>query len=130
MIKRIVIPAEDEGGLNSRLSEHFGRAPYFVVVDLDENNNILSVQVVPTAGEHFSGMSRPADNILKFRPNAIITHGMGPRTLSVFQNAGIAVLRANANIVREVIEAYRQDTPEELTEGCYSARYTPQNKRV
>lgn len=97
---------------------------------MDENNNILSVQVAPNTGEHFSGMGRPADNILKFKPNAIITHGMGPRALSIFQNAGIAVPRANANTVREVIKAYRQDTLEELTEGCRRARLTPQNKRV
>lgn len=123
MTERIVVPAEDESGLNARLSEHFGKAPYFIVVDLDENNNILNVQVVPNAGEHFCGMSRPADNILKLKPNAIITYGMGPRALSIFQSAGIAVLRANADTVGEVIEAYKLGILEELTEGCYHAHH-------
>ena len=39
MTKRIVIPTEDKSGLEAHLAEHFGRAPYYTIVDLDENNN-------------------------------------------------------------------------------------------
>jgi len=120
--ERIVIPAEDGNGLNARLSEHFGRAPYFVIVDLEEGN-ISNVQVVPNEGEHFGGFGRPPDRILQLRPNAVITFGMGPRALSIFQEARVAVLRANSTIVKEVIEAYRQDKLEELTEGCRHAHH-------
>ena len=122
-MERVVIPAEDGSGLNARLSEHFGRAPYFIVVDLDENSNVLSVQTVRNIGEHFGEVGRPAENILRLRPNAIITYGMGPRALSIFQNARITVLRANADIVKEVLEAYRRGLLEELTEGCYRAQH-------
>jgi predicted Fe-Mo cluster-binding NifX family protein len=48
---------------------------------------------------------------------------MGPRALSIFQAAGIAVLKANAETVREVVEAYKQDKLEELTEGCSHAHH-------
>jgi len=120
--ERIVIPAEDGNGLNARLSEHFGRAPYFIIVDLEEGN-ISNVQVVPNESEHFGGFGRPSDRILQFRPNAVITFGMGPRALSIFQEARVAVLRANSTIVKEVIEAYRQDKLEELTEGCRHAHH-------
>jgi len=126
--ERIVIPAEDENGLNARLSEHFGRAPYFIIVELEEGN-VAKVQVVPNEGEHFGGFGRPADRILQLRPNAVITYGMGPRALSVFQEAGIAVLRANADTVKEVVEAYRQDRLEELTEGCHRARHRKDEDR-
>jgi predicted Fe-Mo cluster-binding NifX family protein len=44
MTKRIVIPVEDERGLEARVAEHFGRAPFFAVVDLDENGKILSTK--------------------------------------------------------------------------------------
>ncbi|MDQ1281302.1 MAG: Dinitrogenase iron-molybdenum cofactor biosynthesis protein, partial [Thermoproteota archaeon] len=36
MTVRIVIPTIDENGLDAQLSEHFGRAPYFTIVDLGE----------------------------------------------------------------------------------------------
>jgi predicted Fe-Mo cluster-binding NifX family protein len=81
--ERIVIPAEDENGLNARLSEHFGRAPYFIIVEL-EDGSVTSVQVVPNESEHFGGFGLPSDRILQVRPNAIITYGIGPRALSIF----------------------------------------------
>jgi predicted Fe-Mo cluster-binding NifX family protein len=121
--ERVVIPAEDGSGLNARLSEHFGRAPYFIVVELDEDGNVSSIQAVPNESEHFGGFGRPPDRILQFKPNAVITYGMGPRALSIFQEAGVAVLKANADTVKEVIEAYRHDRLEELTEGCHHARH-------
>ena len=123
MAVRIVIPVEDESGLNARLSEHFGRAPYFAVIDLDENGNVLSQKSIPNLSEHFGGTGRPPDRILQLQPNALITYGMGPRALGIFQNARVAVLRANADTVKEIIAAYNRDELVELTEGCHHARH-------
>jgi predicted Fe-Mo cluster-binding NifX family protein len=120
---RIVIPVLDESGLNARLSEHFGRAPYFAVIELDENGRILNQRTVSNVGEHFGGSGRRADFILQLKPNAIITYGMGPRGLNIYQSVRVAVLRANANTVKEVIAAYNKDELEELTEGCHQARH-------
>ncbi len=119
--KRIVVPTEDENGLKARLCEHFGRAPYFTVVELEDDGRISSFQAVPNESEHFGGTGRPPDRILRFRPHALITYEMGPRALSIFQQARVAVLRANANIVEELIEAYKEDKLEELTEGWHHA---------
>jgi predicted Fe-Mo cluster-binding NifX family protein len=123
MKNRIVIPVSSEGGLNARLSEHFGRAPYFAVIDIDENGQISNQQTIPNTSEHFGGAGRPPDRILQFKPDALITYGMGPRALNIFQAARVAVLRANASTVRDVITAYNQDELEELTEGCHHARH-------
>jgi len=120
---RIVVPAVDQSGLNSQLAEHFGRAPCFAVVDLDENDQVSNVKTVPNVGEHAGGRGQTHDNILELQPNAIIVYGMGPRGLSTFQSAGVAVLKANANTVKEVIAAYKDDKLQELTEGCHHARH-------
>ena len=123
MKERIVIPAEDGNGLDAKLSEHFGRAPYFIVVELNEDGSIVNFQAVPNESEHFGGFGRPPDRLLQLEPSAVITYDMGPRALSIFQAAGVAVLRANTGTVKEVVEAYRQDRLEELTEGCHHARH-------
>lgn len=123
MSVEIVIPVEDANGLNARLSQHFGRAPYFVVVELSEDGEVLDLQMVPNKSEHFGGMGRPSENIMRLRPNAVITYGMGPRALGMFQNANIAVLQANKYIVKDLIEAYKRDELVELTEGCHHARH-------
>jgi predicted Fe-Mo cluster-binding NifX family protein len=120
---RIVVPTVSQEGLNAHLAEHFGRAPYFAVVDLNENGEITDVKTVSNVG-HFTGRAgQPHDVVLGLQPNAIIVYGMGRRGIASFQNAGIAVLRANANTISEVIEAYKENKLQELTEGCHDARH-------
>jgi predicted Fe-Mo cluster-binding NifX family protein len=120
---RVIVPAEDQKGLNARLAEHFGRAPYYAVVDFDENGKVADVKTVTNVGEHAGGMGYSHDHILEYQPKAIIVYGMGPRGLITFQNAGVAVLKANANTVGEVVAAYREDKLQELTEGCEHAHH-------
>jgi predicted Fe-Mo cluster-binding NifX family protein len=120
---RVIVPVEDQKGLNARLAEHFGRAPYYAVVDFDENGKVANVKTVPNIGEHAGGMGYSHDNILEYQPKAIIVYGMGPRGLMSFQNARVAVLKANANTVGEVVAAYREDKLQELTEGCEHAHH-------
>ena len=120
---KLVMPVEDTNDLSARLSRHFGRAPYFAAVELDENGRVVGIKMVPNRSEHFGGKGRPPDIIMSLRPTAVITYGMGPRALSLFQNANIAVLQANSPIIRELIEAYNRDELVELTEGCHQAKH-------
>jgi predicted Fe-Mo cluster-binding NifX family protein len=120
---RVVLPVVDEIGLNAQVAEHFGRAPYFAVVELDDDGNVLNIKTVPNVGEHAGGMGQTHDHIVELKPDAIIVYGMGPRGLSVFQDAGVAVLKANTNTVTGNIAAYNEDTLQELTEGCHHAHH-------
>jgi len=121
---KITIPVEDANGLNSRLSQHFGRAPYFAAVELDENGKVLDIKIVPNKSEHFGGMGKPPEIIFSLGSNAIITYGMGPRALNMFQKANVAVLQTNKSLVKDIIEAYNKDELVELTEGCHHAKHT------
>ena len=123
MPDRIIVPAASQEGLKANLAEHFGRAPYFAVVDLNDNGDVANVKTVPNVGEHVGGMGYTHDHILELQPNAIVVYGMGPRGLNTFQSTGVAVLRANANTVGEVIAAYKDDKLQELTEGCQHAHH-------
>ena len=123
MTIRIVVPVLDDQGLNAQLSQHFGRAPYFAVVDISEDGHVLGQKTIANVSEHFGGIGRPPDRILQLKPDALITYGMGPRALSIFQTARVAVLRTNAITVQDVITLYTNDMLEELTEGCHQARH-------
>lgn len=120
---RLVMPVEDTNDINARLSQHFGRAPYFAALELDEQGKVVDLQMVPNRSEHFGGIGRPPDIILSLKPNIVITYGMGPRALNIFQNANVAVLQANGPIVKDLIEAYNQDKLIELTQGCQHAEH-------
>jgi predicted Fe-Mo cluster-binding NifX family protein len=128
MTNRIVVPVVSDNGLDSQIAEHFGRAPYFAVVELDESGNVSNMKTVPNVGEHAGGMGQSHDHIVKLKPNAIVVYGMGPRGLTAFQDAGVAVLRADGNTVREVIAAHNEDRLQELTEGCHEAHHQEHHK--
>lgn len=123
MMEKVVVPTVDDEGLGAVLSEHFGRAPYFAVVDIEETGKVSKVDFIPNTSEHFGGSGLPPDRIIALNPNALITYGMGPRAIERFQEAGVAVLRAGTSKLGEVLEAYSNDQLEELTEGCGHARH-------
>lgn len=123
MTDKVIIPTENQQGLNAKLAEHFGRAPYYTIVEFDENSEVSNVKTVPNVGEHAGGMGYSHDNLLQYQPKVIIVYGMGPRGLTTFQDAGVAVLKANANTVGDAVAAYKEDKLLELTEGCEHAHH-------
>lgn len=122
MTKKIVVPVEDKNGLQARLSEHFGRAPHFVIAELDETGEISSLKTISNYDEHFGGRGHAHDNILKEKPDILIVYGMGPRGLDSMAAAGVTVLRAEGNTVQEVLSAYKNNKLEILSEGCHQSR--------
>lgn len=120
---RLVIPVLNDADLDSQVSDHFGRAPYFTVVEIDDKGEVLSHKITPNVSEHMGGFGKPADHLLKMEPDAIVTMRMGSRAIGLFQDAKVAVLRTNATIVRDVIVAYNKGELVELTEGCLEARH-------
>jgi predicted Fe-Mo cluster-binding NifX family protein len=123
MNMRIVVPVSDERGVDARLSQHFGRAPYYTIIDLDEAGHVISERTIANTSEHFGGVGHPPDRILQLQPKALVTYGMGPRALRIFQSAKVAVLRTNAYTVRDVVRAYKNNELEELTQGCQHAQH-------
>jgi predicted Fe-Mo cluster-binding NifX family protein len=123
LTNKIIIPTDNNEGINASLAEHFGRAPYFTVVEFDSKGEVTNINTVTNVSEHVGGTGSPHDHLTKLQPTAIVVHGMGPRGITAFQSAGIEVLRANANTVKEVVEAYKQGKLEELTEGCPNAAH-------
>ncbi len=123
MTDRIIFPVEDQKGLDACLAPHFGRAPYYAIVDIDESGKVSSVRSVPNRGEHFGGVGEAHGQLLELMPNAIVAYGMGPRGLMSFQGAGIAVLKASASKVSELVTAYKDNKLQELTEGCEHAHH-------
>ena len=121
MPTRLVIPTDDQNG--TELAEHFGRAAYFAVIDIDDNGNTTTMNVHPNTSEHSGGRGHAHDNILIHNPRAVIVQGMGPRGIMSFQSQHIAVLQANSKSVQELVAAYTQNKLQELTEGCADAHH-------
>ena len=123
MSERIVIPVEEKGGIESRIAQHFGRAPFFAIVDLDEMGDISKVEIQPNTGEHAGGAGHPHEILLALKPNVVVAYGIGPGGLQSFRNARIRVLKAEAPTVKEAIASFKEGTLQELTGGCEHAHH-------
>jgi predicted Fe-Mo cluster-binding NifX family protein len=121
MTKKIVIPVDNEAGLDSAVAQHFGRAPYFAVVELNPNGQVANSKIVPNTGEHMGGTGHPHENMLSLKPDVIVACAMGPGGLHSFQDAGIMVLKAEGKTVKEVIANFKEGNLKELTGGCEHA---------
>jgi predicted Fe-Mo cluster-binding NifX family protein len=123
MTKRIVIPTEDKSGLEAHLAEHFGRAPYYTIVDLDDNNQNIGLRTEVNKGEHVGGTGHPHEYLLAFKPNIFVVKGMGPGCLSSLQDAGITVLKATGTTVKEIVESFKEGKLNALAGACEHAKH-------
>ena len=118
MNTRIVIPVQDETGLQVRLAQHFGRAPFYAVVDLDENNKLVDFKTELNRGEHVGGTGHPHEHLLSLQPNIFVVYGMGPGCLRSLQSTGVRVLKAVGNTAEDIIEQFKKGQLSELEGGC------------
>lgn len=114
-IVKVVVPVSDETG--DRLSEHFGRAPFFAVY-MVTSSKIEEKGVVPNKSDHFGGKGHPPELIIAMGAEVVISLGMGIRAIHEFQNANVAVLKSQTEKTSEALELYQEGKLEELTQGC------------
>lgn len=102
---RIAVSARDGNGLDSGVDEHFGRCPYFVLVDVD-GSEIQAVATVPNPyyGHHQPGQV-PA-YIHAQGADIMLTGGMGGRALQIFQQQGIRAVTGAAGSVRDAVTQF------------------------
>lgn len=118
MTKRIVIPVENKAGLEAKVVQHFGRAPYYAIVELEEKGQILNVKTEENTGEHVGGTGHPHENLLALNPDVIIAYTMGPGGLHSFQNAGVTVLKATEDTIKGNVNFFKEGKLKELMGGC------------
>ena len=112
---KIVIPVSDEKA--ERLSDHFGRAPYFGWYVVEEGK-IVDKGVAPNDSEHFGGAGKPPERIAALGAEIVISFGMGMSAIQMFQEKKIAVLEAVSPSPVQNIVAYSKGELKELTHGC------------
>lgn len=92
--------------LNAPLDTRFGRAPKFLVYDLDSEafevvDNQQSMNAAQGAG------IQSAETVVRSGAKGIVTGHCGPKAFRVLTAAGIKVYNTNAPTVAEALEQYR-----------------------
>jgi predicted Fe-Mo cluster-binding NifX family protein len=102
---RVAISADDSSGLDSVVSPHFGRCPYYILVDL-EGREVMQVAAVsnPYYGQHGPGVV--PDFIRSQGAHVMLTGGMGRRAIGFFGQYGIEAVTGASGTVRHALEQY------------------------
>jgi predicted Fe-Mo cluster-binding NifX family protein len=101
----IAVASEDSSGLDGRVSPHFGRCPFYVLVQVNGDTVVRSqIAANPHFGEHRPGMMPRF--IRDLGAKVIIAGGMGPRAVDMFHRYGIDVATGAVGSVEEVLGAY------------------------
>jgi len=99
---QICIPVVENNGLQSRTSDHFGSAPFFMIVDTDSQ----ACRAVANRNQHHShGACQPLSALKGERVDGFVVKGIGRGALARLQGANLEVLLCDAPTVEGTLAA-------------------------
>jgi predicted Fe-Mo cluster-binding NifX family protein len=102
--------------LNSPVDEHFGRAPFFCIIHMEEGtltaiDNEAGVNAAQGAGIH------AAQTLVDQGVQALITGHVGPKAWAAIEAANIRVFSVTGGTVEEALAAWQGNGLSALTRG-------------
>lgn len=102
---RIVIPTNNEKGLDEKVAEHFGRCLTYTF--LNEKGEVI--EVINNTSEHMDGKGLPPELMKKNGADVLLCKDFGPRALALCNQLGIDVYVSQAESVREIFEMWKNN---------------------
>jgi len=100
----VAVPSEAPGGLEAKISEHFGHCPAFTLVQIDDGK-VGEVTVLDNQSHDEGGCMAPVTLLEEKAVDALVAGGMGGRPLAGFQKVGITVYSSeDAGTVGEAVQ--------------------------
>ncbi|MFW6449618.1 MAG: NifB/NifX family molybdenum-iron cluster-binding protein [Nanoarchaeota archaeon] len=110
--KRIFVPLLENKGVESKISTHFGHAPYFAIVTLGKEPQILENKL-----DHQDEEKSPVKQIIDItNPDCVVAKGIGRRAIRLFGENDIELRKAEGDTLKSVIDGFK-DLPK-LTQSC------------
>jgi len=105
---RLLITSEGKD-LNANVDPRFGRAAYFLVVDV-EKNEVIEVVDNGAGREAAQGAGvQAAQTAARLEVEALVTGHCGPKAFSAMSAAGVKVFTGASGSVRHALEQYRKN---------------------
>ena len=113
---KLCIPTMQHGGLDDSVSDHFGRAPTFTIVDTETDE----VLVIKNRSEHMGGLGKPPEHVAKTGAKVMLCSGLGPRAIDMLAGFGIEVFVGATGTVREAMQLWKDGklTPANYDVAC------------
>ena len=101
----IVVSAETKQGLDSAVAHHFGRCPYFALVEVD-GEEILADRIIdnPYLSSHQPG--QVPEFVQQQGADVMLSGGMGGRAIQFFNQFGIEVATGASGTAGEAVRSY------------------------
>jgi len=109
---RLLIAIDENNGINSKLSLHFGYCDYFAIYE----TNTKEFEIVKNNLDHSNQNMTPVDQVMKFKPDIVFSLGIGQRAIKLFNEKNVKIKTGNYKILKEVIE--NVDNLKELNMSC------------
>lgn len=111
--ERIFFPLLEDNGKDSRISQHFGHAPFFGVYDTKEK----TLKILKNELDHKNPDKSPIDQIEEsVNPTMIFAKGIGERAIEIISRKGLRLRTGDYKTVREAID--NLDKLEMQPESC------------
>ncbi|MGO9614390.1 MAG: NifB/NifX family molybdenum-iron cluster-binding protein [Dissulfurispiraceae bacterium] len=109
---KLCFPVQMDQGLDSKVYNHFGSAPLFLVVDTASD---IVTPVYNRDEHHAHGACNPIMALKGQKVDAIIVGGIGAGALSTLNQSGIKVFKAAGSTIKENLELLKTHSVAELT---------------
>ena len=103
--------------MDGSFDQHFGRAPYFVIVDsetekvIKDYDNVQNLQAVQGAGVE------SAKVMVDFDVEVVLTGHVGPKALDVLKMGNINAYKVDAVLVKEALAKYKEKNVSSIHEA-------------
>jgi len=97
---KILIPINENKGIASKPSEHFGHCPYFGIYETEDK----SINIVENKIDHSDQELTPVDQTMKFNPDIIFSKGIGGRAIKLFSKTKAKLKTGDFQTLGEVIK--------------------------
>lgn len=99
----VSVPISDDKGLDSALSDHFGKAPSYLIFDTATGES----GVVPNQSDHMGGTGSPPEHMAKQGVSVVVCKGLGPKALTMLRSMDIKVFVGATGAAKDALAQWR-----------------------
>ncbi len=98
---KAVFPSNSDMGLMGSVYNHFGSAPFFILVETDTSSYEIMIN---NDKDHLHGQCQPLKALNGLKPDAVVVGGIGKGALNKLKAAGIKTYQAEEGTVQKNLD--------------------------
>ncbi len=110
---KIAVTASNNNGYESKVNEHFGRSPFFAIVDTEKEE--IDLVKNPAAKASGGAGVQAAQLISDQGVEALLSGSVGPKAYSALTSGNIKMYSTKDETVRKAVESFENNDLSQLT---------------